>query len=416
MPDRELDNFPRQTLQQLLQTYGSTLCESPRRVRGLLLDLCGIYKREINLLLLALQENVAADLQGLSANIPRQLLSGYLVRRLQDNYAVTAEAARWAVESWAYALGVSLPENPLPPGDILYSEPLRILEGHTDSVTSIAFGPDRYLLASAGADDVIHLWDVVRGVLVLTLGWLDEGISSVAFNLDGDILASGRGYVVDLWDVRYGRHLRTLVGHTGTVRSVAFSTERRILVSGAYDKTIRLWDIYRGTPLRVFEGHAGAVEAVALHPEQHYIASGSWDRTVRIWDTRQTYDRQNIARVLEGHTNLVNSVAFSPDGHYLASGSSDETVRIWDVQTGQTVHILNAHTDSVWCVAFNAGGNLLASGGQDNTVCIWDVVRGTLLATLAEHTLYVTSVAFSPDDALLASASYDGTTRLWWLH
>ncbi len=96
----------RDTLRQLIVRYGHSLCDDPRRCEAMLRDLCGQHKREVFILVSALRQRVAADLLGGSGGLPTPLLLGRLGKRLEDELALTGEAAHWAVETWALALGV----------------------------------------------------------------------------------------------------------------------------------------------------------------------------------------------------------------------------------------------------------------------------------------------------------------------
>ncbi|WP_295437524.1 formylglycine-generating enzyme family protein [uncultured Thiodictyon sp.] len=96
----------RDTLRQLIARYGHSLCDDPRRCEAMLRDLCGQHKREVFILVSALRQRVAADLLGGSGALPTPLLLGRLRKRLEDELALTGEAAHWAVETWALALGI----------------------------------------------------------------------------------------------------------------------------------------------------------------------------------------------------------------------------------------------------------------------------------------------------------------------
>ena len=99
-----MHDIPRQKLRELIIEYGRSLCDDPRRCEALLKDYCGQHKREIFVLISALKNRVADDLLKAPAGIPQSLVLARLNKRLENELAMTAEAAHWAVESWAFAL------------------------------------------------------------------------------------------------------------------------------------------------------------------------------------------------------------------------------------------------------------------------------------------------------------------------
>ena len=101
-----MNDAPRQTLRELIARHGPGLCSDARRCEGLLRDLCGEHRREINILVGALRERVPLDLLAGRNSAPTGLLMSRLARRLEDQLALTADASRWAVDSWALALGI----------------------------------------------------------------------------------------------------------------------------------------------------------------------------------------------------------------------------------------------------------------------------------------------------------------------
>jgi len=101
-----MNDLPRHTLSRVIAEHGRGICDSPKRVEALLRDLCGLHRREINIIIGALEERVAADLIAAVSSVPREMLLARLAARLRDNLAYTPEAARWGVETWAVALGI----------------------------------------------------------------------------------------------------------------------------------------------------------------------------------------------------------------------------------------------------------------------------------------------------------------------
>ena len=285
---------------------------------------------------------------------------------------------------------------------------LRFQIGHSEAIQSVAWNPEKAVLATASRDGTIKLWDVSSGRLLNTLAGHENIVFSVVWSPDGQHLASGSyDRSVRLWDAASGMLLSTLTGHESSVRSVAWSPDGQRLASGSDDNSMRLWDAASGKPLNILDGHESSVRSVAWSPDGQRLASGSDDNSMRLWDAASG----RLMNTLSGNYSVF-SVSWSPDGRLLASGSSDKTVKLWDASSGRSLNRLTGHEGSVFSVALSPDGQQLASGSYDNSVRLWDAASGHLLNTLAGDRC-ILSVAWSPNGQGLASGSNDKSVQLW---
>ncbi len=282
------------------------------------------------------------------------------------------------------------------------------LEGHKNTVRSIAFSPDGKYLASGSVDSTVKLWEIEAAREVRTLVGHQDMVNAVAFSPDSRYLASaGIDDTVRIWEVGTGREPRTLSGHSHEVNSVFFSPDGRYLASASLDGTIRLWEMETSLTVRTLKGPVG--KAVVFSPDGKRLAGACYDNTIRLWES----DTGRETLILKGHDNAVNSVAFSPDGRYLASASSDKTIRVWDAGTGRQARSLTGHESSIWCVAFTPDGKYLASGSADGTLRLWEIDTGFEVARLLTGPMgTVPTLAFRSDGRYLAAGS-DDQILLW---
>lgn len=106
MTDR--NDAARAALVRIIRDYGCLLGNDARRCEALLKDFCPNARAEVHLLVAAARSGVPKQLMSSPAGSSRESIAARLAKMLEEDYAVTAEAARWAVESWSQALGVTV--------------------------------------------------------------------------------------------------------------------------------------------------------------------------------------------------------------------------------------------------------------------------------------------------------------------
>ncbi|MEG3916059.1 AAA-like domain-containing protein, partial [Microcoleus sp. w2-18bC1] len=283
------------------------------------------------------------------------------------------------------------------------------LEGHSNSVRSVAFSPDGKTLASASSDHTIKLWNMQTQKPIATLTGHSNSVYSVVFSPDGLTLASGsEDNTIKLWNMQTQKPIATLTGHSNSVYSVAFSPDGKTLASASSDNTITLWHLESQKPIATLTQHRTPVNSVAFSPDGLSLASAS-DNTITLWNL----ESQKPIATLTEHLTPVRSVAFSPDGLTLASASNDNTIKLWNLESQKPIATLTEHSSSIYSVVFSPDGLTLASASFDNTIKLWNLESQKPIATLTGHSNPVYSVAFSPDGKTLASASFDNTIKLW---
>jgi len=99
-----LENHPRMQLIYIINQYGESIIDNPSRCRALLKDLAPKHQREINLLMLTLDEKIVNALCKNNSQTPLPILVERLAQRLHLSQGTQIEFAAWAVESWARAL------------------------------------------------------------------------------------------------------------------------------------------------------------------------------------------------------------------------------------------------------------------------------------------------------------------------
>ena len=102
-----MNELVRKKLREIISQHGESVCHDPALCEDLLLDSFSEYQQEISVLVVAVKEQVPADLLALKDTKSRDELLNRLIQRLSDNF-IPEKDAEWAVKSWALALGVPI--------------------------------------------------------------------------------------------------------------------------------------------------------------------------------------------------------------------------------------------------------------------------------------------------------------------
>lgn len=198
---------------------------------------------------------------------------------------------------------------------------MRLGEGHhRDILFDAEFSPDGTLLATAGYDQVIHLWDLATGKVLRSLASHNAAIYDLAFSPDGTVLASASGDgTCKIWLVATGDRLDTLNQPEAEQYRVCFTPDGNSIIAAGADNRIRLWSFLSKTkatinPLREARfGHEAAIVEMDLSPDGGILATTSADRSLKLWSVPEL----ELLETLETQTDVVSVVQFTHDGREL---------------------------------------------------------------------------------------------------
>ena len=189
-------------------------------------------------------------------------------------------------------------------------------------IFSLAVSSDGKIVAVAGVDKVIRIWDIAAGKLQKELfGHQKTGgiaVYSLAFNPEGNLLASGDelGFV-KLWDIAAGREVASVNSPSDRITQLAFSPDGKLLLVCHQHGTINHWNIPAMT-LHFAMKTPAEPWSVAISPDGQTWAYG---------DNQKVFFYDLLTGKLKGNLPYepatVRWIGFRPDGQNMVTAAMD---------------------------------------------------------------------------------------------
>lgn len=100
------------------------------------------------------------------------------------------------------------------------------------------------------------------------------------------LATAGEDGMVKLWDTRNNSLIETLKGHRGSVNGVKFGLNSPNLCSVSSDRTFKQWDCSQRGLIETFYGHNFEALDIDCFNQNDFISSGA-DQQAIIWKTEK---------------------------------------------------------------------------------------------------------------------------------
>lgn len=278
---------------------------------------------------------------------------------------------------------------------------------------TLASSPDKRLMATAGVDATVYLFDPETGAISRTIRTGQVEVNGVAFSPDGTELATaGDDGTIRFWNLATGNERLKIKAHPGKAYQLIITPDGHEIISCGDNPVIRVFDVRSGTEKRQLEGHVRDVQSLVPGAEGKTFLSTSSDSTWRLWDIGNWTTRTSSAV-----RDTIGPGALREDRNCVLVGSVDGELVSSDATTGAQKSI-QVHADGLESIAIHPSGSLIAIGTGGGGIRLWSidssgVLTDSQISSWQAHQGRVFALAWSADGSRLISAGQDGRVLSW---
>ncbi|MEO6739927.1 MAG: DUF1549 domain-containing protein, partial [Chthoniobacteraceae bacterium] len=212
--------------------------------------------------------------------------------------------------------------------------------GLSDRIAALRFLPDgKQLIAADGRiseEGTLRIIEAATGTVAASWVAHSDSIFDLALSRDGKLLATAGGdKLVKIWDLAKHKEIARLEGHTAQVLAVAFDEKAAQLISGGADQQLKLWDVKTKERINSLGKHSMAVTSLAwVAGGPTIFAATDGGDAVRYAELQAHNGTQSSEsakeRRLAGADSALHCITASADGERVFAGTQDGRLLAWN--------------------------------------------------------------------------------------
>ncbi len=264
------------------------------------------------------------------------------------------------------------------------------LDGHPSMIKTMDFSPDGKVLAVAGSDKNIYVFDTQKQML-----------------------------------------LKKLVGHQRPIDKIKFSPDGKKLVSSAEMENLKIWDWQNGKILSETKQNLWHKSKITdFSPDGKYLLTNGNLTSFEIWNaqtleviknfkTAEKYEETSGNRGIGYDAVPIYSAEFSKDGKEIIANYADGKIRVWNVNQDKPIRVLK-YAEKGCSIEFVADMKsfLTVCDGRDKLkIRLRDAESGKEIKQFNDkETAYIQSVKINPNGKNFVSYDISSYVFLWKLN
>ncbi|MFT3947407.1 MAG: AAA family ATPase [Agriterribacter sp.] len=307
-----------------------------------------------------------------------------------------------------------------------------------DTVTCIAFSPDKTRVLTATQKGVVILYNIENDSLLTELQRfetdVDDLLISVAMS-DTKIVTGSLNGKLRIWSIEensknFKAHQDSIIVYSrkqhfnkGTspsdagIISISFLPRREnqreeYVLVGALNDTVKLINCTDHKEIEKYTDPQGRNRfneirvVVSPQPDSTLFLTCGKNGVVNLWDYGKAINNPIIYKTAKPDKsfgvfkNDISAVAFSPDGgHFIISNAVSNNLSLYALNGNLEQELKGGHDDAVRSIAFSPDGKSVFTSSADNTVKIWRTNGKLITDKHADYQSPFTAAAIISDSA-----------------
>jgi WD40 repeat protein len=286
---------------------------------------------------------------------------------------------------------------------------VKTLKGPSQWATSAAFSKDGKKLYVGCYDKLVWVFDLASSKVSDTLKFHSGAVTTIDVSASGLIASAGWDKQIALWEEGKKQPLFVLNGHQDKINYIKFSPDGKQLASVGDDGKLILWDAVTGGIIKQIEAHKDPATSLCYRSDGNIVATTSWDKTIKLWSVASG----ELIAELKGHRNSTNSVQFSENNKFIVSGSDDNSMIVWETDSNRIFKKFDFYKKPVAQAFFINNDNQLISVDHQGEIKVYNTNNHQMLSVKNAHTGKINAYVWSPAMSLLVTVGIDLSIHLW---